>query len=321
VLGHDPTTVVGTDLLTKVHPDDREHVRSVIQQLLEDPETARELEFRVQTADGDWRIVDGRVRNLVDDPVVDGLLLTARDMTDHKQREYDLERQNERLQDFADVLSHDLRSPLQVATLSLDEARRTGSEEAFEKTAQAHDRIETIIQNVLELARQGQRISEPTTVSVAAVARDAWETVDTRPLTLSVDRDVELDADRDRLQQLFENLFRNAAEHATPEDGVDDSAVTVTVGPIEPLHTSTRIATRGGRGFYVADDGPGIPEDQREEVFDSGFTTAATGTGFGLAIVAEIAEAHRWELTVSDSRDGGARFEFTGRSSDHYLEQ
>jgi len=320
VLGHEPTTVIGTDLLAKVHPDDREQVRRVMQQLLDDPKTTRELEFRVQTADDDWRIVDGRGRNLVDDPVVDGLLLTARDVTDRKQREHDLERQNERLQDFADVLSHDLRSPLQVATLSLGEAQRTGSAEAFEKTAQAHDRIETIIQNVLDLARQGQRISEPTTVSVAAVARDAWETVDTRPLTLSTDRDIDRDADRDRLQQLFENLFRNVAEHATPEDGDDDSAVTVTVGPIEPLHTSTRIGTQGDTGFYVADDGPGIPAEQRDEVFDSGFTTAATGTGFGLAIVAEIAEAHRWDLRVTDSCDGGARFEFTSRPSDQYLE-
>jgi len=65
-------------------------------------------------------------------------------------------------------------------------------------------------------------------------------------------------------------------------------------------------------GFAVEDDGPGIPEAQREEVFETGFTTSDDGTGFGLSIVAEIAAAHGWTVSVTDGRDGGARFEFEG---------
>jgi signal transduction histidine kinase len=63
-------------------------------------------------------------------------------------------------------------------------------------------------------------------------------------------------------------------------------------------------------GFAVADDGPGIPEDERDDVFDHGFTTAEDGTGFGLAIVERIAQAHGWSVSVTEGRDGGARFEF-----------
>jgi signal transduction histidine kinase len=100
-------------------------------------------------------------------------------------------------------------------------------------------------------------------------------------------------ADESRLRQLFENLFRNAVEHGGP-------GVAVTVGPLE------------GRGFYVADDGPGIPADERDRVRETGYTTADGGTGFGLSIVESIADAHGWGMRLVESETGGARFEFTG---------
>ena len=65
-------------------------------------------------------------------------------------------------------------------------------------------------------------------------------------------------------------------------------------------------------GFYVADDGPGIPEADREKVFESGFSTSEEGTGFGLAIVNEIVAGHGWEIRATESEAGGARFEITG---------
>jgi signal transduction histidine kinase len=76
----------------------------------------------------------------------------------------------------------------------------------------------------------------------------------------------------------------------------------VTVGPIED-------------GFYVADDGPGIPEDQYDEVLERGFTTSDTGTGLGLSIVRTVVDAHGWDITVTSSTDGGARFEITGATA------
>jgi signal transduction histidine kinase len=100
-------------------------------------------------------------------------------------------------------------------------------------------------------------------------------------------------ADGDRLQQLFENLFRNAIEHC-PE------RVRVGVGTLTDRD-----------GFYVQDDGPGIPADERSAVFESGYTTNEHGTGFGLAIVDDVVAAHGWEIQVTESSAGGARFEIT----------
>jgi signal transduction histidine kinase len=136
-----------------------------------------------------------------------------------------------------------------------------------------------------------------------SAAREAWATVETREMTLELSGDQRIEAEPDRLRQLFENLFRNAAEHAGPD-------VTITVGPVEPFHTSTRAAHGGGSGFYVEDTGPGIPEGERDDVLDFGVSSAPGGTGFGLAIVSQIADAHGWETTVTESASGGARFEF-----------
>ncbi|RDZ33833.1 histidine kinase, partial [Haloferax sp. Atlit-19N] len=92
--------------------------------------------------------------------------------------------------------------------------------------------------------------------------------------------------------ELLENVFRNAVEHG-------GTGVQITVGDL-PDH----------RGFYVADTGRGIPVEQREQVFENGYSTNREGTGLGLAIVAEVASAHGWETLVTESDAGGARFEF-----------
>ncbi|MFC7195567.1 ATP-binding protein [Halosimplex aquaticum] len=63
-------------------------------------------------------------------------------------------------------------------------------------------------------------------------------------------------------------------------------------------------------GFYVADDGPGIPAEERDAVTEQGYTTAESGSGSGLAIVSEIATDNEWDLVVTESESGGARFEF-----------
>ena len=62
-------------------------------------------------------------------------------------------------------------------------------------------------------------------------------------------------------------------------------------------------------GFFVEDDGPGIPPEDRDIVFERGYSTGTSGTGFGLSIVREIVEAHGWTISATESASGGARFE------------
>ncbi|WP_436925855.1 GAF domain-containing protein [Halosimplex amylolyticum] len=218
------------------------------------------------------------------------------------RRERELARQNERLEEFAGVVSHDLRNPLNVAAGRVEIVRNEDASEHLAAAADALDRMDELITDLLSLARQGATVDEREQADLDALVDQAWATVNAPAATLRTDRVPESDAtdgalgaiecDPSRVRQLLENLFRNAVEHG----GAD---VTVTVG-------------RTADGFFVADDGPGVPADSREEIFDVGFSTDDRGTGFGLNIVEQIARAHGWDVSVGESADGGARFEFTG---------
>ena len=222
-----------------------------------------------------------------------GQSVTLTDITDREQYRRELERQNDRLETFASMVSHDLRNPLNVAQGRVDLAAEETESDHLDAASTALDRMEALIDDVLALARQGQPIDEPERVGLGTVAEEAWYVVETDEATLDVVDTRRLLADDSRLQQLFENLFRNAVEH-----GGED--VTLRVGLLDD-----------GDGFFVADDGPGVPDEEKDEVFESGYTTNTDGTGFGLAIVEEIATAHGWAVSVTDAEDGGARFEIT----------
>ena len=222
-----------------------------------------------------------------------GWSLLFREITDHKRRERELQRQNDRLDEFASVVAHDLRNPMNVARGRLALARDGSESEHLEIASRSLDRIETIVDDTLTLARQGKSVGELEDVELRTVARRCWQTVSTADAELVVEADLTVRADPGRLQHVMENLLRNAVEHAG-----DD--VTVRLGPL------------ARDGFYVEDDGPGIPAERRDRVFDPGETSETDGTGLGLTIVNRIAEAHGWEVSVTEGREGGARFEFTG---------
>ena len=222
-----------------------------------------------------------------------GQLITLADVTEEQRYRQRIEDQNERLEHFASVVSHDLRNPLNVAEGRLSLARESGDLEHLEPVERAHARMHELIEDLLRLARSGVAIDDTEIVAVAALATECWEMIESKDATLTIDPDlsIELEADRERLRQVFENLFRNAVEHG-------GEAVTIRIGELP-----------NANGFFIEDDGPGIPEDIREEVIKPGFTTNEGGTGFGLSIVAEIIRAHQWDLAIAAADSGGARFE------------
>jgi PAS domain S-box-containing protein len=230
-----------------------------------------------------------------------GFVCAVRDVTEQKAAEHDLREQNERLREFARLVSHDLRNPLNVAEgyLALvEESADESQAENLDRIRSAHDRMRRLIDDMLRLAREGRVVDNPGTVSVAEVAEAAALTVGLDDGSYALDEALPtIRADEERLSALFENLFRNAVEHAGPDP-------TVRVGPL--------VGDGGVGGFFVEDDGPGIPENRHVKVFESGFTTDPSGTGFGLAIVKRITNAHGWTVSVRDGTEGGARFEFRG---------
>ncbi|MFB6136590.1 MAG: histidine kinase N-terminal 7TM domain-containing protein [Halobacteriaceae archaeon] len=224
-----------------------------------------------------------------------GTVVVLRDVTERERRRRELARERERLEEFAGVVSHDLRNPLNTAAgwLSLAREESEGRDEHLDRVADAHDRMAAIIEETLALVREGRPVDDPVPVRLAPLCERCWEMVPSGDATMEA-ADATILADPGRLRSLFENLFRNSVDHA----GADE-AVTVRVG---------RLAD----GFYVEDDGPGIPPERRAEVFEFGASTAAEGTGLGLAIVEAVAAAHGWDVAVTEAEGGGARFDVTG---------
>ena len=253
--------------------------------------TPRRFEGRLRRQDGTTFPVEIHLTRL-DLDGEDRFVAVDRDISERIERERELLRRNERLDEFAGVVSHDLRNPLQVAQGRLELLAEETDSEHLDAVDRALDRMAALIDDLLTLTREGSDVGETEPVEMAAVARRAWRSVETGDASLVVDAEGSIVADESRLRQLFENVFRNSVEHAG--DGV-----TVTVGDLDA-------------GFYVADDGPGIPEAEREDVFAPAYSSVANNTGFGLAIVAGIADAHGWTVAVTDGEAGGARFDFTG---------
>ncbi len=220
-------------------------------------------------------------------------------------RRLELRRRTEQLEQFSSVVSHDLRNPLNVLSGYLEMVEGEVSESTYEPMDRAVTRMESLIDNLLMLAKRGETIGEIESISVTSVAEEAWQTVRAPDATLTIADEIgRVHADPNRLRQVFENLFRNSVEHGRSRDGaaVDHG------GPGVAIEIGPRTDGAGDEGIYVADDGPGVSADVRGSLFDSGVSTADS-SGIGLAIVDRIVEAHGWKVDVHN--DGGAVFEIS----------
>jgi PAS domain S-box-containing protein len=206
----------------------------------------------------------------------------------HRQRQKASIRQ---LKGLGDVLSHDLGNILNIASGRLELARETGDDDHFEAVEESLYRAEEMLNELTTAIQAGSVVEEVTAVDVVTVFNEAWETQDTKEATKEVVTDIRILADKTALLRLFENLIRNAFEHGK-------TTATIRVGALSD-------------GFYVEDDGVGIPESKREQVFEPGYTTKSGGTGVGLPSIQQIVLAHNWNVEITAGTDGGARFEIT----------
>ncbi|MFD1587653.1 ATP-binding protein [Halorientalis brevis] len=281
-----------TDFLNGIHPDDRDSVRTAMERLSN--ETPVELECRVTHSEKQaQREVWFEGKPVYDE--ADEFVAIAgyvRDITDRKQYKRRLEHTNDRLETFNSFLSHDLKNQLQIAKSYLDIAQDNSSDDALDRVGEALDRMNEMTTEVLELPRLGFDSIERDAVSLQHLAEDVWDGIDSAETELIFEEDVTLDVDDGLFRNVLENLFRNAVVH-------NDAPVTVRIGPLPDE-----------QGFYLQDDGAGIPPAERESIFEFGYSTS--GSGIGLALVREIVEIHDGTISVGDAASGGARFEIQG---------
>lgn len=301
VLGYEPAELRGEQALDYIHPGDRELVTTELQRGLTEPGHTATVEHRFRGAEGAWRWLESRGRSLDETATGTGrIVVVTRDVTERRRREERIAAQNDRLDTFAGVVSHDLQGPLAVASGNLELYRKTGDEAALDRIERAHQRMSRLTSTLLALARDGDgEVSDFEPVSLVDCATTALETSPLAAERVSIDEGLPtVRGDYTRLCSVFENLFRNVATHAGP-----DAQVWAEPLPDEP-------------GFLVADDGPGLPaaDTEREALFEAGRSGTDDGTGFGLYIVDAVVTAHGWTVTATDRPGGGAQFEFRGLS-------
>ncbi|TKX70635.1 ATP-binding protein [Halorubrum sp. SP9] len=281
----DPTT-----FLDRVHGDDADRVRLAMESASKG--TPQVVEYRVEKSDAVRLWVESRCKPITDDAGnVTSLVGLTRDVTDRKLYERELTETVDRLEEFTATVSHDLRNPLNIAAGNLQLARERDGDEHLETAIDAVARMDDLIEEVLTLAKEGRTLGERRDVPYEEIVEKSYENVRASESSLRVTGSVSLSCDSARLTQAFENVVRNAVEHG-------GSGVTLTAGVLPDE-----------AGVFVEDDGPGVPPAERDRVFEKGHTTRRDGSGFGLAIVERIVDAHGWDVRLTEGTEGGARFE------------
>jgi PAS domain S-box-containing protein len=279
--------------LERIHEDDLDRVKLAMERAAEG--ASQQIEYRVVHPSGVQLWVESHCHP-VEGPKGDVQRITGftREITERKVHERELAERNEQLDQFTATVAHDLRNPLNVAHGHINAAARECKTDHLETAAQAVERMNGLLEDLLALARAGEGVGEHSTVDVGDLVEAAGNNVTMMRATLDVADAHRIRCDPARLKEAFENLFRNAIEH-------NDRAVTITTGALPDRNV-----------VYVEDDGDGIDQADRADVFEIGYTTLHRGTGFGLSIVEQIVDAHGWDIEVRSSDPGGARFEITG---------
>lgn len=291
VLGYKPDEIRGDNVFEYIHPDDRQKTVETFYEVIEaDVDyTTADFEFRFRHKDGSWLWMEARGSNQSVNEL-GGYVVSSRDITCRKGYEQQLERERDNLDRFTSVVSHDLRNPLNVIQGRLELAQDDCESEHFDAMERSLDRMNELIDDLLILSRESETEPLLDAVNLQEMGEKCWQNLDTKGATLNTETERTIVADESQFKQVLENLFRNAIEH-----GGEDIIIT-----IDALDN----------GFYVEDNGRGIPADAHDSLLEFGFSTKTNGTGFGLSIVNEVIENHNWDLNVAEGRKGGARFEF-----------
>ncbi len=242
-----------------------------------------------------------------------GVLASVLDLTQRERAERavetanrELKRKNEELEQFVYTVSHDLKSPMVtisgfVGHIATD-AQTAGHArilDAAKRVERACSRLRKTLDDLLDLSRAGRTVQEPKRVEVRELVNRALEQLASRIEAAGARLEVApslpmVEADPDRLGEVFDNLISNALRYGCVEPGS-----TIRIGGVR---------AGGEARFFVEDEGPGIPAEFHERVFGLfvRLSNAGDGTGVGLAIVKRIVEAHGGRAWVESPPAGRA---------------
>jgi PAS domain S-box-containing protein len=292
--GYEREEILGRNCRFLQGPETDQETVSEIHQAVEngEPITTEILNYK---ADGTpfWNLLEiAPVRD--DEETIRNFIGLQHDITTRKNYTEKVEGELAWLSGFGDILSHDLKTPLSIIDSNIKLAKERGEMDRLEKAQNAVNRLNELIDDLTNVMKQADLVEDLEPVELEDAFR-SWDSFETPLESLEITGSKEILADEMAIKRLADNLVKNTVEHG-------DADVPMRVGVLPG-------------GFYYEDDGPGIPKDEREDVFQHGYTTKQDGTGFGMVSIKQIALAHGWSMSIEESRTGGARFEFTGVES------
>lgn len=303
IKGWEPEELVGENIFEYIHPDDRSRVTDEFRSLVgTQGHIEKQIEFRFRTKNRGWVWLETTGTSPGPETPIDGYITASRDISARKRREQQIAEQRDNLELLNQVLRHDLRNDLQVVTGRLamvsghvDESEveslqtaRESAEHAIELTTTAREMAEVMLTD--ETNTQSVEL-RPTLEGVVEDVRtgypDATVTVEGEipPVTVTA---------TEMLSSVFDNLLTNAIQHN------DKPTAEVTVSAVRDDETVT---------IRIADNGPGIPDDQKDQIFGKGDTgLESSGTGIGLYLVHRLVDIYGGDVWVEDNDPEGSVF-------------
>lgn len=317
-LGHRPHDLLGTPLLSLIDPGQQVATSAFYSELETRPGESSRAEWRMRRGDGQFTDVEAVSTNLLDNPSVHGIVVTARDITERKELEAGLKDQVRKLEeldhirsDFVATVSHELRTPLtsiigEVELLVDGDLGDLSDEQTrgVEIIGRNSQRLRVLIEDLLTLshietsALNLHRAPTLVTQLVDGVGSQVGPIAEAKSVALRIScaqGDDTVLVDREQLDRALLNLLTNAVKF-TPEGG-----------------TVTFQARREGMNlvFTVSDTGLGIPLEEQDRLFTRFFRSstatslAIQGTGLGLVIVKRIVEEHGGTISLVSTPDEG----------------
>ncbi|WP_050048762.1 sensor histidine kinase [Halanaeroarchaeum sulfurireducens] len=305
VLGYDPADFDHYEDFTElIHTEDYDRAMASMRDHLDGKADRYDVEYRIEAADGSyhWFHDVGSITDRGEEGaprIVSGIVI---DITQRKEYAAEVERHNEQLTLLNRIVRHDIRNDMTLALGLLETIEEDVPDEIrreFEQVRTAAEHVVTTtedIQSVISVLGGEEGSLDDATVSLQTIVSREVDSARSRhgDAEIAVDSipDVAVRGN-ELLSSVIANLVENAIEHSdreTPHVWIDTSVDEETVS------------------LTVADDGPGVPDAIKEELFESGVTTDESGLGLGLYIVATLVDTFDGDVTVEDNDPRGARF-------------
>ncbi len=300
--GVDRSEVLGTSIFQWANDDDVDHITEQVEELEQGERDVVTVDYDFQTVDGETIPVELRISMLTFPDGESGRVGIFRDISERKRYEQRLEERAEQLAILNRIVRHDISNDM---TVVLEMTKFVQERLADEQLASSLDTVVESTRHTIELTRTARDLMEtmlaqdrePEPVSLAPVLE-----AELSDLRASTDAEVRLDGQlpqgRVLADDLLASVFRNILTNAVRHNNAPDPEVVV----------STEISD-GSVRVQVADNGPGIPDHRKEEIFGKGEAgLESEGTGIGLYLVRTLVEGYGGSVRVEDREGGGSVF-------------